>query len=94
VALAAVAYRGEPLDLLLAAAFGVVGYYLVKHGWPRVPLVIAFVLGAVLEDNLLLTWRLAGLGRIGLSQRPAAIALALMILATIAWLWSGRSTAR
>ena len=49
--LAALAYRANGLDLVLAAAFGIVGYYLTKHDWPRVPLVIAFVLGAVLEDN-------------------------------------------
>ncbi len=92
--LAALAYRANGLDLVLAAAFGIIGYYLTKHDWPRVPLVIAFVLGAVLEDNLLLTWRLAGLGRIDMLHRPVAITLAVLIVATIGWLWAGRSAAR
>ena len=92
--LAALAYRAQPLDLVLAAAFGIVGYYLTKHGWPRVPLVIAFVLGAVLEDNLLLTWRLAGLGRIDVLHRPVAIVLVLLIVATVGWLWAGRAATR
>ncbi|MFO1035866.1 MAG: tripartite tricarboxylate transporter permease [Geminicoccaceae bacterium] len=92
--LAAGSYRGDPLDIVLAALFGVAGYYLGKHGWPRVPLVIAFVLGAVLEDNLLLSLRLARLGRLDLLDRPIAWAMALLIAATIAWLWRAGSRPR
>jgi putative tricarboxylic transport membrane protein len=92
--LAALAYRGSGQDLVLAAGFGIVGYYLAKHDWPRVPLVIAFVLGAVLEDNLLLTWRLAGLGRIDLLERPVALVLILLIAATVFWLWRARVPGR
>ena len=92
--LGAIAYHGNGLDLALAAVFGIIGYYLAKHDWPRVPLVIAFVLGSVLEDNLLLTARLAGLGRIDPLDRPVAMVLVLLIVATIIWLWRGRVGAR
>jgi TctA family transporter len=93
-ALAAVAYRGAMLDLVVAGVFGIAGYYLARHGWPRVPLIIAFVLGTVLEDNLLLTWRLLSLGRIDPLARPVAIVLAALVLLTIAWLGHGRTRRR
>ena len=87
VAIAAIADRGQPLDLVVVAAFGIVGLVLQRHGWPRVPFVIAFVLGAAFEDNLLLTLRLIDLGRVDLADRPLTWLLVLLVLATMAWMW-------
>ena len=87
VAIAAIADRGQPLDLVLAAAFGVGAIVLQRHGWPRVPFVIAFVLGAAFENNLLQTWRLIDLGRVHRADRPLTGPLALVVLATMAWTW-------
>ena len=87
VAIAAIADRGQPLDLVLVAAFGVGGLVLQRHGWPRVPFVIAFVLGAAFENNLLQTWRLIDLGRVHLADRPLTWLLVLVVLATMAWTW-------
>ena len=86
-AIAAIADRGRPLDLVVVAAFGIVGLVLQRHGWPRVPFVIAFVLGAAFEDNLLLTLRLIDLGRVDLADRPLTWLLVLLVLATMAWMW-------
>ena len=82
-ALGAVAARGALGDLLVATVFGLLGYVLRRHGWPRVPLAIGFVLGAAFETNLLLTLRLQELGRIDILQRPIALGLATLTLATL-----------
>ena len=39
-------------DVLIAAAFGLFGYWLVKHDFEPAPLVLAFVLGPLMEENL------------------------------------------
>ena len=65
----------------MATVFGVLGYVMRRHGWPRVPLAIGFVLGAAFETNLLLTLRLQELGRIDILQRPIALGLATFTLA-------------
>jgi putative tricarboxylic transport membrane protein len=83
--------NGVLFDLYTAAAFGVAGYFWRLHGWPRAPFVIAFVLGRLIETNLVLTVQLVELGRIEPLQRPAAIVLAVMILASLAWMRAHRS---
>jgi putative tricarboxylic transport membrane protein len=39
-------------DLMLMSAFGVVGYLLRKQGVPMAPLILGFVLGDMMEQNL------------------------------------------
>jgi putative tricarboxylic transport membrane protein len=39
-------------DVVIAALFGIFGYWLVKHGFEPAPLVLAFVLGPLMEENL------------------------------------------
>jgi TctA family transporter len=82
VVIAAVVYRGRPIDLVVTALFGVFGYYLKRYGWPRVPIVIAFVLGNLFETNLHLTLQLQELGRIDILARPIALVLAVLTAGT------------
>jgi putative tricarboxylic transport membrane protein len=44
--------NNSPTDVLIAAIFGLVGYWLVKHDFEPAPLVLAFVLGPLMEENL------------------------------------------
>ncbi len=46
------AVSNSPFDLLAAVAFGVVGWLFRKLDVPLVPVVLGFVLGRLLEDNL------------------------------------------
>lgn len=39
-------------DLMMMAVFGVVGYFLRKQGMPMAPLILGFVLGDMMEQNL------------------------------------------
>ena len=73
--LGAFVYRGRTGDVVVAFFFGIVGYYLKKHRWPRTALVMALVLGPLFEVNFHLTVTLHELGRINFWSRPIAMAL-------------------
>ncbi len=85
VIIAAMAARGSPGDLLLTVGFGVAGYGMKVHGWPRVSFVIALVLASLFETNLILTLRLLELGRLDLFERPVFLVLFLLLCLTLAW---------
>jgi len=44
--------NNSPTDVVIAAIFGLLGYWLVKHDFEPAPLVLAFVLGPLMEENL------------------------------------------
>src|SRR5438552_1767765 len=44
--------NNSPFDVVIAAAYGVFGYWLIKHDFEPAPLVLAFVLGPLMEENL------------------------------------------
>ena len=83
VMLGALAYRGQFQDVVAAFAFGVIGYYMKRFGWPRLPFVIALVLGPLFEAYLHQTLRLQELGRIDFWSRPLVLMLVGLTLATL-----------
>jgi putative tricarboxylic transport membrane protein len=44
--------NNSPTDVVIAATFGLFGYWLNKHEFEPAPLVLAFVLGPLMEENL------------------------------------------
>jgi putative tricarboxylic transport membrane protein len=44
--------NNSPFDVLISAVFGLIGYWLTKHEFEPAPLVLAFVLGPLMEENL------------------------------------------
>jgi len=44
--------NNSPTDVVIAAIFGLVGYWLSKHEFEPAPMVLAFVLGPLMEENL------------------------------------------
>jgi putative tricarboxylic transport membrane protein len=66
-------------DVLVAVGFGLLGFYMKKHDWPRMALVVAFLLGGGIERNLHITSTLHGLGRLDLLARPL---LGLLVVLT------------
>jgi putative tricarboxylic transport membrane protein len=44
--------NNQPFDVLLTGVIGLSGYLLLKHGFEPAPLLIAFVLGKLIEENL------------------------------------------
>jgi TctA family transporter len=79
-------------DLYIALALGVFGFLLKHFNWPRVPLIIAFVLGDFFEANIMIAAQLQSLGRLNFFEQPAAIILFGMILASIFWMLRKKRT--
>src|ERR1051325_5442359 len=44
--------NNSPTDVMISAVFGLFGYWLNKHDYEPAPLVLAFVLGPLMEENL------------------------------------------
>jgi TctA family transporter len=65
-------------DLFSLLIFGVAGWIMKRLGWPRPPLVVGLVIGAVFERYLYISTSLYGLGWLA---RPAVV----VILALVAW---------
>jgi putative tricarboxylic transport membrane protein len=52
IAIGAYSVNNSPMEIYLAAAFGFFGYYAVKWGCEPAPLLLGFVLGPLMEENL------------------------------------------
>jgi putative tricarboxylic transport membrane protein len=44
--------NNQPFDVLVTGAFGLFGYFLLKNGFEPAPMLIAFVLGRLMEEKL------------------------------------------
>ncbi|MCX8134325.1 MAG: tripartite tricarboxylate transporter permease [Roseococcus sp.] len=79
------AVSNSAFDLLLALGFGVLGWWLRKLGVPLVPIVLGFVLGRMLEDNLRRALSLSDGDLLALLASP--VSLALWAMTALALLW-------
>jgi TctA family transporter len=77
-------YKGRIEDVIIAYTFGILGYYMKCFGWPRIPLVIALVLGPLFENSLRLTMKLNQLGRINFWTQPIAMTLLVLTITSLA----------
>ncbi len=75
--------QGEFADILTAVTFGIFGYFCKRENWPRIPLVIAFVLGPHLERYFHITASLYSLDRISFLNRPILLVLLGLFLASL-----------
>jgi putative tricarboxylic transport membrane protein len=44
--------NNSPTDVAISAIFGVVGFWLIKHDFEPAPMLLGFVLGPLMEENL------------------------------------------
>lgn len=70
-------------DLLLTAFFAAFGYLLVKVGLEPAPLVLGFILGPLMEENLRRSLVLARGDPMIFVTRPLSLALLLMAAAVV-----------
>jgi putative tricarboxylic transport membrane protein len=75
-------------DVVIAAIFGLFGYWLVKHDFEPAPLVLAFVLGPLMEEHLRRAMLIARGDATVFISRPISaglllIAVFLLVLATL-----------
>lgn len=69
-------------DLAVTLGFGALGYFMMRYGWPRAPLVLGFVLGKLAETYLFIS--MARYGYAWLAQ-PLVIFLIILAVAVIAY---------
>ena len=88
--------NASPLDLLLLAIFGFVGYALREVGFQPAPLILAMVIGPMIETSLRQSLSISG-GRLAdIVLRPicltmyAIASLALIVPLALRWIPSGR----
>jgi len=84
--------RQSSFDILLMLAFGVLGYALKKLDWPTVPLVIALILGPLIEKALRAGLELSDGDATVFLTTP--ISATLLTLAAAVLLWSLRTAWR
>jgi putative tricarboxylic transport membrane protein len=81
--------NNQPFDVVLTAFFGLVGYLLIKLGFEPAPMLVAFVLGKIMEEKLrqamLLSrgdpWTFFDFGKHPISAVLLVVSIALLILA-------------
>jgi len=66
---------------LSCAVFGVIGFFMKRGGWPRPPVILALVLGEILERSFQISMRIHE--GIGWLNRPIVMVLLLVIVITI-----------
>ena len=77
--------NNSTFEVVMAAAFGLMGYGLMKFGFEPTPLLLGFVLGPLMEENLRRAMRYAQGDPIVFVERPLsaallAVAVALLII--------------
>jgi putative tricarboxylic transport membrane protein len=78
--------NNSPSDVIVSAMFGVVGYWMSKHDFEPAPLVLAFVLGPLMEENLRRAMLIARGDPTVFATRPISAGLLLVaaVLLTVA----------
>jgi putative tricarboxylic transport membrane protein len=80
--------NNSPTDVMISAAYGIVGYWLIKHDFEAAPMLLGFVLGPLMEENLRRAMLIARGDATVFFTRPIsggllAVAILLLILAVL-----------
>ncbi|MCZ7657987.1 MAG: tripartite tricarboxylate transporter permease [Xanthobacteraceae bacterium] len=80
--------NNSPADVIMAAVFGLVGYWLIKHDFEPAPMMLGFVLGPLMEENLRRAMLIARGDATTFLTRPIsagllAVAAALLVIAIL-----------
>ncbi|NQW10189.1 MAG: tripartite tricarboxylate transporter permease [Alphaproteobacteria bacterium] len=85
------ALRGSLFDVQLVMLFGILGYVMIRFGFPTVPLLIGFILMPLLEENLRTVLLLSSTydeGILFVFSRPAFLSLSgllALVLSVVVW---------
>jgi putative tricarboxylic transport membrane protein len=80
--------NNSPTDVMISAMYGVVGYWLIKHDFEAAPMLLGFVLGPLMEENLRRAMLIARGDATVFFTRPIsggllAVAILLLVLAVL-----------
>lgn len=79
----AYAEKGNFGDIVLALLFGLIGLYMKNFGYSRIALIIALVLGGLLESSY--HQAMTSFGVAGFVTRPISLVLLILIVLTFVW---------
>ncbi|GGX95568.1 C4-dicarboxylate ABC transporter permease [Litchfieldella qijiaojingensis] len=83
------ALRNEIFDVWLTVAFGVVGFFMERWRYPAAPLVIALILGPILEVNFRRSMQISHWDLTTFFTRPLSLTLSLLVVAALAYpIWN------
>lgn len=82
ITIGAFTLHNNPLDIVVMLVFGLFGWAMVRWGWPRAPLLLAFVLGDLTERNLFLSNQLYGWAWV---TRPIVLVIAAVAVLAIVY---------
>jgi putative tricarboxylic transport membrane protein len=80
------AIHNDAVDVLIGAAFGFLGYFFARLGCELAPLLLGFILGPLIEENLRRTLLISLGDPTIFVQRPISLAFLLLTVALIAML--------
>ncbi len=83
--LGAYTIRNSMFDVLLVVFFGAIGYLMKKFGFEPGPLVLAFVLGSLLESNLRRSLLVLEGDPMGFFTRPISATLLVLFIVVAVW---------
>jgi TctA family transporter len=69
-------------DVVVLVAFSTLGWFMKRFGWPRPPVVLAFVLSGTLENQLFISINLYGASW---AMRPIVLGIAVVIIGSMAY---------
>jgi putative tricarboxylic transport membrane protein len=72
-------------DVWTALIFGVLGFFMSKHKFPQAPLILGFVLGSILEENLIRGLMYANGSFLAFFQSPIAATFMGISIAAVLW---------
>jgi tripartite-type tricarboxylate transporter receptor subunit TctC len=76
--------NNNPMDIVTMTAFGVLGYLMAKFGFPAAPMVLAFVLGPIMETSLRQSLIMSRADFLVFWTRPVSAALMTVFVIVIA----------
>jgi putative tricarboxylic transport membrane protein len=79
--------RNNLFDVLVVIIAGTLGYALRLHGYPAAPLVLALVLGPLVEQSLRQSLQMSQGSLLILAQRPVSLALLIVAAAMLVLPW-------
>ncbi|MFC7492656.1 MULTISPECIES: tripartite tricarboxylate transporter permease [unclassified Nocardioides] len=77
--------RNSTFDIFVMIVFGVIGYLMKKTGFEPGPMVLAFVLGAILEDSVRRSLLIQDGDPLGFATRPISGTILAVFLLVVLW---------
>ncbi len=72
-------------DVWTTLLFGVIGYFMAKHKFPQAPMILGFVLGSTIEENLIRGLMYSNNNFWAFFQSPIAAAFMIFTMGMVVW---------